>query len=361
MTPVSKTGPRPSSLDPRRNWPILVFAILFTSCMAFAYLWFNTNIGRSRFRPSTLDSRPPIWLEAITNVPGYVFIEEPVSEVVKKILATSNILNGTFYRIREDGHSVTPGSSGQKISTLSSNSFGAASSSENRANSSTSSELPTIEIASRSAISDSTRSATASPADRVTVFVAFWAGADRKGLSVVQHTPDICWLGNGWIPLDLGVPKQVQIGLSVKDTPSKISYSDSTALTDGLSTLKVSDRIFGSNITLPFECRTFELRGVGAREMGLWCTLIGGKMLFEPTRYQGVSTQGHDGYTTPYERSLAANHFSQAVKARMQSHGNKQFIRYSVPLTGDWQGALQNLKAFGDAWLEPKAFVKKHL
>ena len=40
------SGPRPSTLVSRRNWPILAFALLFASCILFAHPWFNTDIGR---------------------------------------------------------------------------------------------------------------------------------------------------------------------------------------------------------------------------------------------------------------------------------------------------------------------------
>ena len=46
MIPAPQPGPRPSTLDSRRNWPILVFALLFASCILFAHAWFNTDLGR---------------------------------------------------------------------------------------------------------------------------------------------------------------------------------------------------------------------------------------------------------------------------------------------------------------------------
>ena len=55
----------------RSTIPVIAFTTAFTSCLLFAYAWFNTDIGRSDSRPSSLDSRPGIWLTARTNLPGY--------------------------------------------------------------------------------------------------------------------------------------------------------------------------------------------------------------------------------------------------------------------------------------------------
>ena len=47
---------------------------------------------------------PRIWLEAKTNLPGYTFVPEPVSDAVKETLGTTNIVSGTFYEIAADGN-----------------------------------------------------------------------------------------------------------------------------------------------------------------------------------------------------------------------------------------------------------------
>ena len=106
MTPV----PQPV---PRRHWPVLAFTLVFASCIVGSWAWFNTDIGRrhlvsratsderraldqtpefgnlSGSRPSTLDSRPRIWLTARTNLAGYTFVPELVSDDgLKTLLAT---------------------------------------------------------------------------------------------------------------------------------------------------------------------------------------------------------------------------------------------------------------------------------
>ena len=79
----------------RPRWPVLVLALPFLASVLFPYAWFNTDIGRSvlpSFGPSV--SPPRIWLTARTTIPGYTFVPEPVSDEGKKILETTNILNG---------------------------------------------------------------------------------------------------------------------------------------------------------------------------------------------------------------------------------------------------------------------------
>jgi len=68
----------------------------FALCILGAYVWFNTDIARPS--PSALSSSPRLWLSARTNIPGYTFVPDPVSESVMKTLGTTNILSGTFYR-----------------------------------------------------------------------------------------------------------------------------------------------------------------------------------------------------------------------------------------------------------------------
>ena len=79
---------------PHRTWLSSMLFLPFFASITGAWAWFYTDIGRSR--PSTLDSRPGIWLQARTNIPGYTFVPEIVSADVMKTLGTTNILSGTF-------------------------------------------------------------------------------------------------------------------------------------------------------------------------------------------------------------------------------------------------------------------------
>jgi len=85
----------------RKPWVTWSLFTPFLASVFGSWAWFNTDIGRSGSRPSTLDSGrlPGIWLTARTNIPGYIFIAEPVSESVMKTLGTTNIISGSFYKI----------------------------------------------------------------------------------------------------------------------------------------------------------------------------------------------------------------------------------------------------------------------
>ena len=48
--------------------------------------------------------------------------------------------------------------------------------------------------------------------ERVAVFAGNWSAENSRELSVVGHTPDVCWVGSGWKPVSLGQPRQIPIG-----------------------------------------------------------------------------------------------------------------------------------------------------
>ena len=292
MTLVPRSSSPSSGIRPR--WPVLVLALPFLASVFGAYAWFNTDIGRA-------GSRPRIWLESTTNIPGYTFVEEPISDEVKKTLGTTNILNGMFHRI-----------------------------------------VPSNPVS-------------ALPGDRVSVFAAVWTREDRKGLSAVQHTPEICWVANGWKRIALDRPKQVQIIFPLRDSRFQATNLTDVASLDRQTGLRSANGASGSHISLPFECRAFELPHTGTKELGVWFTLVGGKILSEPERSpRDDSTESQSGYISRQERSLAESQFTRIVIDRVPSFGDKQFIRYSMPLLEDWNVTVKHLQTFGSRWLKPK-------
>lgn len=95
---------------------------------------------------------------------------------------------------------------------------------------------------------------TGTNSEEIRVFFADWSGSDGKSLSVVQHTPDLCWVKAGWQPVNLGQPEKMAIQ-------------------------------FGTT-NLDFECRAFETPGGAVRQLVVWATLIGGKPFQESWRFQ---------------------------------------------------------------------------
>ena len=153
----------------------------------------------------------------------------------------------------------------------------------------------------------------------IKVFLADWSAAPGQRLTDVHHTPDNCWVAVGWKPVDLGQPTQFSLNVG--------------------------------GVELPFECRVFEAPRGEARELVVWCTLVGGQVLPESTLFHGGARSARD-YREERGRLLVAAQFWQMVKRRLPPQGFKQFVRYSVPLTGEWPTALERVRNFGPQWLE---------
>lgn len=149
------------------------------------------------------------------------------------------------------------------------------------------------------------------------VFLVTWEAG--KNLSVVQHTPDICWVQAGWKSINLGQPKNVKIELG--------------------------------DVSLVFECRSFMSPDGRAKELVVWCTLIGGLPSEEGWRFQAEGDVREPGAIASTDRALAANQFWQSLIRRMPGERSKQFVRFSTELRGDWQTALGELQSFGAQWL----------
>lgn len=198
--------------------------------------------------------------ESRSHMEGFDFRAEPISQNEQAALATTNLINGSY--IGQDGKEIR-------------------------------------------------------------VFFANWSDSDGKNLSVVQHTPDLCWVKVGWLPVSLGQPDKMTVQ-------------------------------FGST-NLDFECRVFETPGSGVRQLVVWSTLVGGKPFQESWRFQASKTASPEGGWIEANRFLAANQFFQSLRKRTPSDRNKQFVRYSTPVQGDWQTAFETLHSFGPKWIEVKS------
>ncbi|MBL9138390.1 MAG: exosortase-associated EpsI family protein [Verrucomicrobiales bacterium] len=157
--------------------------------------------------------------------------------------------------------------------------------------------------------------------NEVTVFAANWVAGSARVMSVVEHTPDICWVGAGFVPVDLGQPTRVELSISGRP--------------------------------LPFECRAFRGPRGGPPELVLWCTLVDGQVLPEGDRWEAEMNAdlGSDDRRAQAGRRKALGHFLQNVSTRRAADGEKQFIRFSVAVTTDWRDGLERLRSFGGRWL----------
>lgn len=192
-------------------------------------------------------------------VPGFTFTAVPVGEKEMDVLATTNLVNGEF--------------------------------------------------------SDGTR--------RFTVFAADWKAETAKQMAVVQHTPDVCWVGAGFRPVT---------GRAPTATPFTL---------DG--------------VEIPFQLRVFEMPGASRQELTVWCTLVGGQILEEGFRFSGPVDSGDrsdDEALRLAKRVLQANQFFRNVQARTASDGSKQFVRISTQVDhGPVDESLDALRRFAAEWV----------
>jgi hypothetical protein len=143
-------------------------------------------------------------------------------------------------------------------------------------------------------------------------------------MNVVQHTPDICWVGAGWTPAPLDLPSTVELD-------------------------------FGGR-KLPFECRAFHPPHSPQVELAVWCTLVSGQVFAEGERFAG-ELDVHAGARERQNvagRRKARDQFLQVLRGRIPGDGTKQFVRYSTTLRGSPERALEELRRFGEVWLELK-------
>lgn len=161
------------------------------------------------------------------------------------------------------------------------------------------------------------------------VFMGTWDAADSKQMGVVAHTPDICWVGAGMVPVALGQPSSTELDFN--------------------------------GVKLPFELRVFQSRDKSHYEMTTWCTLLSGQVFEESTRFEaskpttpGASLDHYDAgqHQGDASRAHSAGQFVSILKNRIAGDGSKQFVRFSTGVDQDWKRSLAELKRFSAQWLE---------
>jgi hypothetical protein len=158
--------------------------------------------------------------------------------------------------------------------------------------------------------------------DRFIVFAANWQPRGAKGMSVISHTPEICWVGAGFSLMHLGEPAFMEVGIA------------------------------GEKV--PFECRVFRAPDKRSIEMVVWCSLLGGQWVEEGFRYQTDRARGGSGEDKKAEnaRIRGANIILRALRTRQPCDGSKQFVRFSTGVSGDWKDSYARLQRFAGEWLE---------
>lgn len=162
---------------------------------------------------------------------------------------------------------------------------------------------------------------------RVSVFAAHWQAGQGDGGTLFGHTPEICWLGHGFRTVRHGEPSQVFIPMAGR--------------------------------RIPFQCRVLKHPEQPTPEITLWAACIDGRWDDIPYGPPPNQTEGEATIRTYLQgvgRTLATRFASvrRIVQNPFASTARKQFVRFSIPLTTDWQPALAELEAFAHQWLEPQ-------
>ena len=160
---------------------------------------------------------------------------------------------------------------------------------------------------------------------RYLAFMGTWDGQDSKQLSVVGHTPDICWIGTGWthVPMELPDKMNLQFGFDI----------------------------------IPFEVRVFKAPQGNHLELTVWATLVSGQLYEEVGRFNlpDSAPQAWKARSAFGARHVLKGQLFKAIRDRIPGTGSKQFVRFSTPLKGNLNAAIEELRRFGEQWLELKA------
>jgi hypothetical protein len=166
-----------------------------------------------------------------------------------------------------------------------------------------------------------------SRSNRVSVFKADWKAGQGHGDEVLGHTPELCWVGNGFRMLQLGQPSQVFVNLNQR--------------------------------LVPFQCRILTHPGLPTPEITLWAACIDGRWDdFSLGPAVDIEKPGTTvgSYLADIE-FMVSKRWAAMRRMALQPFGDsapKQFIRLSMPVAHEWPSALANLERFAQAWVVPE-------
>ncbi len=164
---------------------------------------------------------------------------------------------------------------------------------------------------------------------RVSVFAANWQPG-QGDFGSVGHTPEKCWVDTGFQIVAYGQPSQVSISIGGRQ--------------------------------VSFQCRVLKRSDLESPEITLWAACIDGLWDGIPydIPYQPPLEHSEDNYNfrNQFRHLLVLSNnrwefVCNSVLSRPNYAARKQFIRFSTPLTTEWQPALVELVAFAGRWLEP--------
>lgn len=220
-------------------------------------------------RTQTRPAHDPLFLTARHQIPGYQFQEVPLGAQVAETLATTHLFNGHFF----DSHS-----------------------------------------------------------NRVSVFEAQWPAGQGTGGNIFGHTPEICWVGQGFRTVRLSEPSQVFLNFA------------------------------GRRIS--FQCRVLRHPQLPTPEITLWAACVDGRwddVLLGPPLNLNDEAVTVGTYLQEVGRTLTTRWASvrRLVQNPFHVGARKQFIRFSMPLNSGWEPALVELERFAHQWLQPQGPLSK--
>jgi hypothetical protein len=166
---------------------------------------------------------------------------------------------------------------------------------------------------------------------QVRYFLGKWDPSNPKQMAVVSHTPDICWVGAGWKPVNLGQPNTTYILPGGTDSVEEINKD-----------------IIG----IEFQTRVFEHVLSKEKELAMWCTLVDGRPIREPKVLNDsqifLSKSVFKSVLGSFRNSqLSVHRFYVALLERKAWSGPKSFLRISMPLNrNQWSSEHKTLIEF---------------
>ncbi len=158
--------------------------------------------------------------------------------------------------------------------------------------------------------------------DRFTVFIAEWPSNSGVPVTVFNHNPDECWIGQG---------------------AEKV---------EAWSTNKMAIQI-GTN-SVDFECRVFHFPSSKTMEMVVWKSFDGGCDKKQESKFQGWLTNWLHRYNKNRDDKLMCNYdrLISLILERRKPVGPMRLFRASTRTSQDWSEAYNRLKDFIPKWLE---------
>lgn len=160
--------------------------------------------------------------------------------------------------------------------------------------------------------------------NRYSVFHAIWEKGEGLGGNVLAHSPDMCWIGAGFQPLNIGSPTIVSLEFN--------------------------------KIYIECECRVMLLPDKESREIAIWFATVDGSF------YPPIGKQNGDkNQLAPHQKQIFDNLFNPILNRCLQFthllldpisiNSEKQYFRISKRFDGDWNDEIQEVQKFAQDWI----------